>query len=299
MISTSFKVLPWNGYRAALSLTFDDGDPSQLDFAIPEMEKRGIRGSFYLVVNRLDRVEEWKKASRFGHELGNHSLTHRRASTLAPGEAETEVGVAKQKLEETLGVPIETFVYPYSEVTPALRQAAEKHHFITRCGLELPPMTPESDPDWAYLPSLVAWTYTSAGILKGWANTALQDGGWTLPMFHSFDGTKTGWQPMARKVFIEFLDFLAEEKDRLWLGPVREVGAYWMAQKTLERTKPRTQGNRTVWKWQKPGLFPGGTRLKVLPTQGARLEQGGQTLQPAPDGTCSVSFDAGELTLLH
>ena len=29
------KVVPWNGHKAATSLTFDDGDPIHLDVVIP------------------------------------------------------------------------------------------------------------------------------------------------------------------------------------------------------------------------------------------------------------------------
>jgi hypothetical protein len=104
---------------------------------------------------------------------------------------------------------------------------------------------------------------------------------------------------MAHKVFIEFLDFLVEEKDRLWLGPVREIGAYWMAQKTLETARSQSQGNTTVWKWRRPSLFPAGTQLKVRPAKNSRLQQNGKELTPTADGTCSVAFDAGELTLLN
>ncbi len=70
-----FEVLPWNGYKAALSLTYDDGDPCHLDVAVPEMAKRKLRGTFYLIAGNLTRADEWKKAAIFDQEIGNHTMT--------------------------------------------------------------------------------------------------------------------------------------------------------------------------------------------------------------------------------
>ncbi|MCX8092533.1 MAG: polysaccharide deacetylase family protein, partial [Candidatus Goldbacteria bacterium] len=61
-----FKVLPWNGYKAAVSLTFDDGDPIHLDIVIPEMKKRNMRGTFFLMAGKLTRPDDWKKAAAEG-----------------------------------------------------------------------------------------------------------------------------------------------------------------------------------------------------------------------------------------
>ena len=63
----SFQVLPWNGSPAAFSLTFDDGDPSHLDVAVPELDKRGLKGTFFLIANQLPREEEWRKLPAAGH----------------------------------------------------------------------------------------------------------------------------------------------------------------------------------------------------------------------------------------
>src|SRR5882672_7481627 len=38
------RVLPWNGHRAALTLTFDDASPSQADEALPVLDEKGVKG---------------------------------------------------------------------------------------------------------------------------------------------------------------------------------------------------------------------------------------------------------------
>ncbi|MDW6003099.1 polysaccharide deacetylase family protein [Vibrio mangrovi] len=69
-----------NGAHIAVNLSYDDALPSQLENALPVLDKYGIKGSFYLLPTSLtlqdERVELWKKAARNGHELGNHTLYH-------------------------------------------------------------------------------------------------------------------------------------------------------------------------------------------------------------------------------
>jgi len=67
------------GARAAVSLSYDDAVPSQLDNAIPALDRHGLKGSFYLIMAAdtvRERIDDWRAAARNGHELGNHSLFH-------------------------------------------------------------------------------------------------------------------------------------------------------------------------------------------------------------------------------
>jgi peptidoglycan/xylan/chitin deacetylase (PgdA/CDA1 family) len=67
------------GARAAVSLAYDDALDSQLDHAIPTLDRYGIKGTFYLQLSSppvAARLQDWRAAARRGHELGNHSLFH-------------------------------------------------------------------------------------------------------------------------------------------------------------------------------------------------------------------------------
>jgi hypothetical protein len=68
-----------HGARAAVSLAYDDALDSQLDHALPALDKLGLKGSFYLTLSNpavARRMAGWRAAARAGHELGNHSLFH-------------------------------------------------------------------------------------------------------------------------------------------------------------------------------------------------------------------------------
>jgi peptidoglycan/xylan/chitin deacetylase (PgdA/CDA1 family) len=74
------RAFAWpHGARAAVSLAYDDALDSQLDTAIPALDRAGLKGSFYLTLGNPSvtrRMADWRAAAANGHELGNHTLFH-------------------------------------------------------------------------------------------------------------------------------------------------------------------------------------------------------------------------------
>ncbi|WP_117885461.1 polysaccharide deacetylase family protein [Aureibaculum luteum] len=65
--------------KAAVCLTFDDGQDSHLDNAIPILDSFNVKATFYCPGNSEslhNRTSEWQNMVKTGHELGNHSLFH-------------------------------------------------------------------------------------------------------------------------------------------------------------------------------------------------------------------------------
>ena len=62
------------GTQGAVSLTFDDGMPSQLDRALPVLDRFEIKATFYVTPGYGDwdrNIERWQRVAAEGHELGN------------------------------------------------------------------------------------------------------------------------------------------------------------------------------------------------------------------------------------
>lgn len=75
------------GKIAAVSLAYDDALDSQLDVAVVQLNKAGLKASFYLPLaapTLQTRLADWRAVAAAGHELGNHSLFHQCRKSL-PG----------------------------------------------------------------------------------------------------------------------------------------------------------------------------------------------------------------------
>jgi peptidoglycan/xylan/chitin deacetylase (PgdA/CDA1 family) len=68
------------GAKAAISLTYDDGRITQVQNAVPLLDKHNLKGTFFIQGITSDSLpaskEFWKDASRRGHELAGHSMYH-------------------------------------------------------------------------------------------------------------------------------------------------------------------------------------------------------------------------------
>lgn len=294
------KVVPWNGHKAATSLSFDDSDPSHLDTAVPELNKRKMRGTFYLIANKTDRKDDWRKALAAGHELANHTLDHRHAGDLTSKDIEAQVMGAQNVLQKEFGVQIRTFAYPFTEITPDLKAAVAKTHLLARGGYGNGAYVMKStvEPDWWNLPARATMTNIAFDVYKGWIDEDLSGEGWMIWMIHGLEGTPWGWEPITKDNFTKILDYLAS-KD-IWVGSVLEVGAYFRAQKVLEGCVPGDQAGERTWSWRVPDNFPDHILLKVRLSgegKGLSLRQGKQRLPADKDGTYTVDFGKGELSL--
>lgn len=84
LVSTSFPSLAaefaWpENKKLAISLSYDDALASQLDNAVPVLDKHKFKASFYVFASApvfSERLNEWRALAANGHELGNHTLYH-------------------------------------------------------------------------------------------------------------------------------------------------------------------------------------------------------------------------------
>ncbi len=70
---------PWTSQQGAVSLTFDDGLPSQLEKALPLLDRFGLKATFFLgpwCLDQPDKIAAWQRVAAAGHEIGNHSWSH-------------------------------------------------------------------------------------------------------------------------------------------------------------------------------------------------------------------------------
>ena len=65
--------------KCAVVLSYDDAINQHLDNALPVLDSLGLKATFYVTAfsaSMQTRLNDWKKLTVNGHELGNHTLYH-------------------------------------------------------------------------------------------------------------------------------------------------------------------------------------------------------------------------------
>lgn len=100
-------------------LTFDDTDLSQYTDALPELNKAGFKGVFFIMTVSLNRPgymsrEQVKALSDQGHVIGSHTWDHQNVKKLKEEkEWETQIEKPNRQLQEITGKPVKYFAYPF------------------------------------------------------------------------------------------------------------------------------------------------------------------------------------------
>jgi peptidoglycan/xylan/chitin deacetylase (PgdA/CDA1 family) len=300
--AASIKVLPWNNHPAALSLTFDDSRAVHLDVVIPELNKRHLRGTFFLIVSKTTRIDDWRKARLQGHEIGNHSVTHEHPADLNKAGEELQVEDAKKFLDSNFNADIMTFAYPFTEISAGLQYWVKRYNFAARGGRgdgSQVYVTADKQPDWYELPSQASYTKYDAATYRGWVDKDIAMNAWTTLQIHGIGDPSTGFEPIPTNTFIDLLDYVKRAENKgLWVAPFGEVAAYFRAQKIVEAAQGQVISGETKFTWQVPTPFPQGVVLKLATKSSTvRLFQAGHELRRGKDGSYSLSFDSRELVV--
>jgi peptidoglycan/xylan/chitin deacetylase (PgdA/CDA1 family) len=297
----ALRVLPWNDHPAAVSLTFDDARPVHLDVVVPELNKRHLHATFFVIVSKLTRLDDWRHVQAQGHEIGNHSVTHEHPAALTMASEQLQVEDAKDFLESNFKSQVSIFAYPYAELSPGLALWVKRNDFAAR-GWQGDSasayVTSGAEPDWYNLPSQPAYTRYDAAVYRSWIDKAFAMHAWTTLQIHGIGDPSTGFEPIPTGTFISLLDDLkARESRGLWVAPFGTVAAYLRAQRVLEAAKPELQNCDERFVWKVPAQFPSGVVLKTAIEGGTHLhvDQHKRELHPSKVGIYSVSFDSGEL----
>lgn len=131
---------------AHVLLTFDDANDSDFSIALPALQERGLRGSFFVIAGRLDRPgslsNDQLRILSEGMEVGSHGVSHLDWRKLAPQCLEAELVGSKQTLESCIGQSVAAVSLPFgrynARVLAAVRQAGYDRIFSTDGGPSRP-----------------------------------------------------------------------------------------------------------------------------------------------------------------
>jgi hypothetical protein len=294
--TANLKVIPWAGFAAAASYTFDDSQPSQFEHW-PELKATGARVTYFITTanNAIAGYDATlKEVAATGGELGNHTVTHcnyNLTNCAGPKPLPTiaeEIDGCTDYLKTKLGQPDTlTIAYPYGDA--AYETDSKTRFFLGRgVGGGLVGGGPDDKTDPFNLPIVAAGGGESADVFSGHIDDARTQKKWVIFLFHSLGPTTATWYATVDIGSVTGSIAHAKSLPDVWLDTMANVGAYWLAAKLV-------QGAGPTWTWKLPAHYPVGKYLRVM-VDGGTLSQAGQALKWDPHGYYEVALDAGMLT---
>jgi peptidoglycan/xylan/chitin deacetylase (PgdA/CDA1 family) len=155
-------ISPGNSFAGNFVITFDDGFRNVLDLGLEVLARHQIPAVQFIVSGLIGKQNEWdiakgdsaeplmdaaqiKQWLAAGHEIGSHSVTHRNLKQLNAAEAREEIFGSKKALEDTFGVEIRHFCYPFGGWTPAVRDLVAEAGYLTACTVEFGTVEAKAD----------------------------------------------------------------------------------------------------------------------------------------------------------
>jgi peptidoglycan/xylan/chitin deacetylase (PgdA/CDA1 family) len=124
--------------RSCAVVTFDDCPEGLLEFAVPELERRGWKATFFAVAGKVGGYNDWdaspgaprvplmrwdalRELAALGHEIGAHGFSHVSLRRCPLSQARIEMSRARETLEQGTGIPVRNFAYPFGEAPDGYR----------------------------------------------------------------------------------------------------------------------------------------------------------------------------------
>jgi peptidoglycan/xylan/chitin deacetylase (PgdA/CDA1 family) len=104
--------------RADVRISFDDGNASDVEHALPALAARGLSATFFVVAGRLGAPgylaeDDLHALTAAGMRVGSHGMHHRKWRDLTDGELREELQASRGRLEDVVGVPVTHAACPF------------------------------------------------------------------------------------------------------------------------------------------------------------------------------------------
>lgn len=253
---SSQNITPWRGKKAAVVITYDDGYDQQLDNAVPLLDSLGLKATFYISAYFpavKDRMNDWKRVSASGNELGNHTLYHPCAggkgrewvskdydmNTYTVRRMTDEIRMANVFLESLDGKKRRTFAFTCGDMKvqdsffingmkndlAAARAVRAEMHRINEIDL--------------YNVDCYMVNNNTAEQMIDWVKKAIETNSLLVILFHGVGGGNS--LDVSLPAHREFLQYLKQNEKDIWVAPMIEVADHINECQTRDKQNRATQ----------------------------------------------------------
>lgn len=230
-----------DGKSVAVSLSFDDARPSQVDVGIPILNKYHIKGTFFVLIPNVNRrLNLWKQAVADGHEIGNHTSSHpvsgnfiwatSASENYSIEEIKEDILRANKSINEALGVTPVVFAYPSGAKSVGRGRNVQSYVpiiadlFLAGRGWRDEGVNDPSFCDMAQLMGTQMDGQEFSDII-GIIENARKSGSWMILAGHQVGGS-SGGLTVEKEMLEKLCRYLADPANGVWVAPVGTVAEY-------------------------------------------------------------------------
>lgn len=239
LIAQAQKIQWPQGKQAVIVLTYDDALLSQLDVAVPQLERSGFKATFFLTADlNYNTIPRWRALSQQGFELGNHTIFH----PCLPGEDNAvssasytayhmvqEIDYMNDFLFAVDGKMRRPFAYPCAETMAGGKDYVDT---LRKYGLSsyarIGGDSSAVITDFKHLDNLRVPSYGLNGGETGaqliaFVKAVQQKGGMGVIMFHGIGGD---YITVSAEAHQQLLDYLKKNDATIWIATFQQAMDY-------------------------------------------------------------------------
>jgi peptidoglycan/xylan/chitin deacetylase (PgdA/CDA1 family) len=177
--------------QGMVSINFDDGWATQIQYAQPLLRQYGFPATFYLTSQAIE--QNWQgfmtlsnafSLKNDGHEIAGHTVNHPDLTTISASELEFQLTSSKTWLIQNLNLPgLPQFATPYGRYNAAVLDRIRAHYSSHRT-VEVGRNFRDSD-RYRLKGNDVHWAVTVPQV-RSWIDAAKAEKSWQILLWHEF-----------------------------------------------------------------------------------------------------------------
>ncbi|MBF0196978.1 MAG: polysaccharide deacetylase family protein [Planctomycetes bacterium] len=226
------RICKWKDDKiGSFTIGADDALNSQLDNMVPELSKRDFVATFWIVnkYSFTSRNKEWRALPKQGFDFANHSWTHRNIANI--DEAEEEIKKAAEAIRQFNPSQGRLLLWcrPGGTNWGKVLTQDQENGLLKKYGMAHESGGPYNwggrgqNQAFSTRNSKNIWGNKSFDELKYHVDKAINKGVWSFLIFHGIGGDH---MKQDLKPFVEMLEYMEQNKDKLWFPTCTQAYKY-------------------------------------------------------------------------
>jgi peptidoglycan/xylan/chitin deacetylase (PgdA/CDA1 family) len=160
------ELLQVAGREPRIRITFDDGNASDAEIALPALQRAGLSAAFFVIAGRIGEpgsltAAQVRELAAAGMTIGSHGFGHRSWRSLDPSALDQELVEAPAAIAEAAGRPVDEASCPFGEYDRRLLGGLRERGFRRVYTVDEAPADPDA---WLQARYTIRSTDTAAGL---------------------------------------------------------------------------------------------------------------------------------------